>query len=302
MIPLTIILIYVIKKMTINPVAQKEKMNNVYKSADRNLVKNSFNPCRLILHGNQSVEYMVARERYTNEYMLKSRTRLLQKYLNGKQKILDCGCSNGFVSKKILEKLKNKNIKLYGVDISDYIIKIAKENFLKLKFKAKFMTSNLEKLPFKDDFFDLIYCFSTLAHVENIGKCIDEMYRVLKPEGILIISTHKKAIDFFIFPTIIAKVYNLLNKPVKRENTEFSEYTELIIMKPTSVVRKSINKSVNKLNLNEIERVPYLYYIDPFWERFLGKKICMFFKLGNFIQKLPISYYKNLEYLVYQKQ
>ena len=152
-------------------------------------------------------------------------------------------------------------------------------------------------LPFKENSFSFVTMFSVLEYIEKDEDVLREIHRVLKPKGTLIISTHKKAIDFLIIPTIITKFYNLWNKIIKAENIKVSEY-----IKQIPIVTKAINKSVELLKLKEIEKIPYLYYLDPFWGRLLGKKINILFKFGNLIQKLPLSYYKNLKYLIYQKQ
>jgi ubiquinone/menaquinone biosynthesis C-methylase UbiE len=40
-----------------------------------------------------------------------------------------------------------------------------------------------EALPFPDNYFDYVTTYQTLEHVQDLGKCLDEMLRVLKPGG-----------------------------------------------------------------------------------------------------------------------
>ena len=47
----------------------------------------------------------------------------------------------------------------------------------------------LESLPFKDDMFDFIYCFTVLEHVNDVKKSINEMTRCLKTGGSMLIVT-----------------------------------------------------------------------------------------------------------------
>ena len=57
----------------------------------------------------------------------------------------------------------------------------------------KFNLNDLEaKLPYEDDFFDAIYGISILTHLskEMHFKWFNELKRVLKPEGIMLITTH----------------------------------------------------------------------------------------------------------------
>ena len=42
---------------------------------------------------------------------------------------------------------------------------------------------NAEEIDFEDDFFDLVYCYTVIEHVDNVSKSIDEMLRVSKSGG-----------------------------------------------------------------------------------------------------------------------
>ena len=46
-----------------------------------------------------------------------------------------------------------------------------------------FQVANASKLPFKDNSFDAVFGFWVLHHVKDWKRAIDEIYRVLKPEG-----------------------------------------------------------------------------------------------------------------------
>jgi SAM-dependent methyltransferase len=48
---------------------------------------------------------------------------------------------------------------------------------------------NIEDIPFQNDYFDYIICSHVLGHVSNEQKAIEELYRVLKPEGKALIMT-----------------------------------------------------------------------------------------------------------------
>jgi SAM-dependent methyltransferase len=50
--------------------------------------------------------------------------------------------------------------------------------------------SKAEKIPFKENTFDVVVCFQVLEHIEDPQKAINEMHRVLKKGGILMLSTH----------------------------------------------------------------------------------------------------------------
>ena len=42
---------------------------------------------------------------------------------------------------------------------------------------------NATKLDFPDNYFDIIFDFGIIHHIPNWKLCVDEMFRVLKPDG-----------------------------------------------------------------------------------------------------------------------
>ena len=50
--------------------------------------------------------------------------------------------------------------------------------------------ADVRRLAFKDDRFDLIISTSTLDHFAEIGVALKELYRVLKPKGVIILTLH----------------------------------------------------------------------------------------------------------------
>ena len=99
--------------------------------------------------------------------------------LEKNKKILEIGCGRGeFLNEFFLSGLDS-----YGVDVSDYM----KNFFPHLKFKL----ANLEndKLPYDDNYFDIIYSKSVIEHFYYPEKIFQEAYRVLKPGGTIITLT-----------------------------------------------------------------------------------------------------------------
>jgi len=94
-------------------------------------------------------------------------------------KVLDLGSGSG----RHLSKIKNG--KMYLVDFSEEMIKLAKEKSKKLKIPAEFFVAELTKLPFEDNFFDFAICISALHCLQpkEHKKAIQELYRVLKKGG-----------------------------------------------------------------------------------------------------------------------
>jgi|GEM_PF-2795613 len=104
------------------------------------------------------------------------------KYLSlGKSglKLLDLACGKGLFLKDL--SLQNKNIELFGVDISKVAIDSAKKIV-----NAKLEQSDGENLPFKDNFFDRIICLGGLEYFQDPVNGAREASRVLKKDGIVV--------------------------------------------------------------------------------------------------------------------
>lgn len=56
--------------------------------------------------------------------------------------------------------------------------------------QCKFIKYDLNKtpLPFDDNYFGLVSCFGTIHYIENVQNFIDDIFRILKPEGAFILS------------------------------------------------------------------------------------------------------------------
>lgn len=96
-------------------------------------------------------------------------------------KVLDAGCGDGGLAKLIKEKWK---CDVYGADISRKGIILANNSGVKAK------VANLsEKIPFSDNFFDLVIANEIIEHLINPDIFLEEIRRILKPGGSLILTT-----------------------------------------------------------------------------------------------------------------
>lgn len=102
----------------------------------------------------------------------------IQKSQSGK--ILDVGCGNG----NLFTLLPDGKYELFGVDFSENMIAEAKKN---CKIKASFSVADAERLPFDDDTFDIVVCNASFHHYVHPDVVLEEMNRVLKIGGRLMI-------------------------------------------------------------------------------------------------------------------
>ena len=97
------------------------------------------------------------------------------------EKVLEIGVGQG----TDIRRYHKGGAIVYGIDLTKNAIETTQKNIDVPK--NRFNVGDAENLPFKDNTFDLVYCFGVLHHTPNTEKAIAEIYRVLKPEGKAII-------------------------------------------------------------------------------------------------------------------
>ena len=106
--------------------------------------------------------------------------------LSLKGKILEVGIGTG---KNI--KYYNKEAEVVGIDFSEKMLQIAKEKLVKSgKRNIILKQMDAEHLKFKDNSFDYVVTTCVFCSVPNPIKGLEEIRRVLKPKGKLIMIEH----------------------------------------------------------------------------------------------------------------
>ena len=108
--------------------------------------------------------------------------------LKANMKILEVGCGNGRLWRKNIRKIKNY-LDITLTDIEDKMIEATKEELWDKKEMFKFDVVDVCNLPYENESFDVIIANHMLYHVKDIEKGLEEIYRVLKDDGSLFIST-----------------------------------------------------------------------------------------------------------------
>ena len=103
--------------------------------------------------------------------------------------VLDISCGTGYGSRILYDRGARRVI---GVDISNEAI-----NFASIKYNTKdleFKVGNVQNIDFPANYFDVVTCFETIEHVDSQEKAFMELQRVLKPGGLLIVSSPNRTI------------------------------------------------------------------------------------------------------------
>ena len=111
----------------------------------------------------------------------------IKNYAKNEDNILDFGCGNG----RLLEIFKDKNINYIGTDVSQKLINLAKNQYNQENIEFIKINPNQSSLSFQDNFFNSIYSIATFHHFPDLNwrkEIVDELYRILKPNGYVIIT------------------------------------------------------------------------------------------------------------------
>lgn len=103
-------------------------------------------------------------------------------FLQGnRRKALEIGCAIGAASAILAER----GFDVTATDISPYVIKKVQKLLPHLKSKEL----DIEDIVSIKNTYDLIFAFEVIEHLENPKKAIENMYKMLKPGGTVILST-----------------------------------------------------------------------------------------------------------------
>ena len=163
------------------------------------------------------------------------------KNLPDKTNVLDIGCGTG-------RNMSYQHVNCTGIDTCDEFIKIC------LAKNLNVIKADMCDMPFNNNYYDYIMSIASFHHLSTIirrEECLKEMYRVLKPNGIILFS-----------------VWSI--KQPKKTRRQFDKYGDTI---------------VNWVKYNETyERYYYIFQIDELIKLFNNNKLTVikhFWDCGN---------------------
>ena len=149
-----------------------------------------------------------------------------KKYIDLKdKKILDWGCGPGRVIRH-LPSIVGNGCAYYGTDYNQKSIDWCSKNLPEISFNRNTLEA---KLPYDDNFFDVIYGISIFTHLsEQLHyDWYQELYRVLKPDGIMLLTTQGNNFKVKLIDSELSK-YNdgelVVRGKVKEGHRTFSAF------------------------------------------------------------------------------
>lgn len=111
--------------------------------------------------------------------------------------VLEIGPGPGLIS--IWMAQENPTLKIIGLDLSEDMIRVANKNKIEenVQERVEFIKGNAENMDlFKDNSFNLVFSNGSLHHWLNPEKVLNEISRVLKPDGAFCITDGKRNLGF----------------------------------------------------------------------------------------------------------
>lgn len=131
---------------------------------------------------------------HMNRYDLNKRLRILFEELltpgeiAGKD-LLDAGCGTGWFSQKAFELGAN----VTSLDVGDNLL-----NEVKAKCNSKLVKGDVCAMEFDDNMFDYVIATEVIEHTSSPRQAIKEMHRVLKPNGVILLTVPNKIWHFSV--------------------------------------------------------------------------------------------------------
>ncbi len=95
--------------------------------------------------------------------------------------LLDVGCGTGYLLSLLA---KQKQADYHGLDLAEGMVAVAQGKGI----PATFVQGSADKLPYRDGQFDIVTCIQSFHHYPYPDQAMQEVLRVLKPNGIYILS------------------------------------------------------------------------------------------------------------------
>lgn len=163
------------------------------------------------------------------------------------KRILDVGCGGGLLS----ESLSRKGGLVTGIDISESLIKVADDHAQQANMNINYHCATIENFSTEHkNSFDVIVCMELIEHVPDPESIIDSCMYLIKPGGLLFLSTINRNLTAYLQTKIIAE-YLLRLLPVGTH--DYSKYT-----RPSELYSWCQTSGFTVINISGISYFPFI--------------------------------------------
>lgn len=197
--------------------------------------------------GPEVKEFYIAADNYRFKYEANV-IPFIESFLKPGLKILEVGCGFGSDSRY----MNSHGGKVTSLDLSYDNVRFTTKGMKLMNLSGRGVCADAENLPFKDNSFDVTYSFGVLHHTPDTQKAINELYRVLKPNGQCAVLLYHKGYAYYVLLALhgykrILRIYNKENMMSRYDNTPLSKMFS----------KKEVRNLFNKFSGVEIEISTY---------------------------------------------
>lgn len=165
----------------------KHIMKNSKQDSNKTLVKKYFDD---VSQDYSDYQYSAKSRSYMSVRQDKMLRFFTPEMAGGGKKILDAGCGSG----QLMSELARKGYDIYGMDMSHEMLGLTRNKINEVMGadEARLISADIESIPFHDNTFDVVTTAGVIEYLKNDDKVLYEFHRVLKDNGILVISITNK--------------------------------------------------------------------------------------------------------------
>ncbi len=120
--------------------------------------------------------------------------------------ILDCGCGQGDY---VVQLLSQESCEVFGIEFNQEKVNAYSKRY---PDSTNVIQGNIEKMPFDSNKFDVVLLNEVLEHIPDHNRGLSEIYRVLKPNGKIIIFSPNRFYPFETHGVYIKGTTRLVSK------------------------------------------------------------------------------------------
>ncbi|MFQ6113478.1 MAG: class I SAM-dependent methyltransferase [bacterium] len=191
--------------------------------------------------------------------------------------LLEVGCGVGID----LIRFARGGAMVTGVDLAERSIELAKKNFEHHGLTGHLLLGNGEDLDFEDNSFDVVYAHGVIQYTANDQAMVDELYRVVKPGGEVIMMVYNRLSWLNFLSVTVGVALEHEDAPVLRKYTikEFMKllerFSEVRIVPERFPVKTRLQKGAKAVFFNGMF-VPLFNLIPRFITRRTGWHLLAF--------------------------
>lgn len=160
-----------------------------------------------------------------------------------KEKILDLGMGPGRWSKFFINV---GFLKVIGLDLSDKMVAMARKEIKSIKFRS--VIADIENIPFKDCSFDKVFCFRTFKYLPNPKNAINEIVRVTKNNGGILLELPNKSLQNGLLK--LFSIFIIQSNPDIKPNSSWWYFNKAKLYSYVEI--KALLKEVPNIKINKI--------------------------------------------------